>query len=85
MTVKLIYFAWVREQIGKSEEFLDLPQEVATVSDLLKYLTGLGENYAQALRFADVIRVAINQEHVEHDTAVAGASEIALFPPMTGG
>ncbi|HWD13737.1 molybdopterin converting factor subunit 1 [Pseudochrobactrum sp. sp1633] len=85
MTVKLVYFAWVREQIGKSEEHLDLPQEVVTVSDLLKYLAGLGENYAQALRFADVIRVAINQEHVEHDTAVAGASEIALFPPMTGG
>ena len=85
MTVKLVYFAWVREQIGKSEERLDLPQEVVTVSDLLKYLARLGENYAQALRFADVIRVAINQEHVEHDTAVAGASEIALFPPMTGG
>jgi molybdopterin synthase sulfur carrier subunit len=55
------------------------------VSDLLKHLTGLGENYAQALRFADVIRVAINQEHVDHNTPLADAREIALFPPMTGG
>jgi molybdopterin synthase sulfur carrier subunit len=32
-----------------------------------------------------VIRVAIDQEHVEHDAPIAGAREIALFPPMTGG
>ena len=85
MTVKLVYFAWVREQIGKQEEMLSLPDSVITVSDLLKHLTGLGENYAQALRFADAIRVAINQEHVDHDTPLADAREIALFPPMTGG
>lgn len=85
MTVKLVYFAWVREQIGKPEEVLSLPDSVITVSDLLKHLASLGENYAQALRFADVIRVAINQEHVEHDTPLNGANEIALFPPMTGG
>jgi len=85
MTVKLVYFAWVREQIGKSDESLDLPQTVKTVSDLLSHLSGIDENYAHALRFSDVIRVAINQEHVEHDTPIAGAHEITLFPPMTGG
>lgn len=85
MAVKLVYFAWVREQIGKSEEYLDLPPDVQTVADLLKHLTAFDENYAQALRFPDVIRVAINQEHVEHDTLLNGANEIALFPPMTGG
>jgi molybdopterin synthase sulfur carrier subunit len=85
MTVKLVYFAWVREQIGKPEDMLDLPASVKTVTDLLFYLTSLGENYAQALRFADVIRVAINQEHVEHNTPLGNATEIALFPPMTGG
>lgn len=85
MAVKLVYFAWVREQIGKSEELLDLPEEITTVSGLLHYLSGLNENYAMALRFPDVIRAAINQEHVEHDTLLNGATEIALFPPMTGG
>ncbi len=85
MPVKLVYFAWVREQIGKSGEMLDLPADVTTVSALLTYLASRGENYAEALRFPDVIRVAINQELAEHDEPLRDAQEIALFPPMTGG
>ncbi|WP_105421356.1 MULTISPECIES: molybdopterin converting factor subunit 1 [Neorhizobium] len=85
MTVKLVYFAWVRERIGKSEEDLDLPADVVTVNDLLAHLTTLGEEYENALQFPDVIRVAINQEHAEHDEPIAGAREIGIFPPMTGG
>ncbi|WP_105431938.1 molybdopterin converting factor subunit 1 [Neorhizobium sp. T6_25] len=85
MTVKLVYFAWVRERIGKSEEDLDLPADVITVNDLLAHLTALGEEYENALQFPDVIRVAINQEHAEHDEPIAGAREIGIFPPMTGG
>lgn len=85
MQVKLVYFAWIREQIGKSEELLELPETVNTVAGLIRHLSGLGDNYARALQFSDVIRVAINQEHVDHDTPLSGAREIALFPPMTGG
>jgi molybdopterin synthase sulfur carrier subunit len=83
--MKLIYFAWVRERIGKSEEDLELPESVKTVSDLLAWLKERGENYEQALQHPKVIRVAINQEHVDHRETIAGAREIALFPPMTGG
>ncbi|TWF56783.1 molybdopterin converting factor subunit 1 [Neorhizobium alkalisoli] len=82
---KLVYFAWVRERIGKPEEDLDLPEGVVTVADLLSHLKTLGEEYENALQFPDVIRVAINQEHVEHDEPIAGAREIGVFPPMTGG
>ncbi|WP_269931607.1 molybdopterin converting factor subunit 1 [Aminobacter sp. HY435] len=82
---KLIYFAWVRERIGKAEEDVDLPAEVKTVSDLLLWLKSRGEEFESALQHPEVIRVAINQEHVEHRETVAGAREIALFPPMTGG
>ncbi|CAN7559913.1 molybdopterin converting factor subunit 1 [Rhizobium sp. LjRoot30] len=82
---KLVYFAWVRERIGKAEEELSLPAEVVTVDDLLSHLKGLSEEYEAALQFPDVIRVAIDQEHVEHDEPIAGAREIGLFPPMTGG
>ncbi|MCJ9671111.1 molybdopterin converting factor subunit 1 [Neorhizobium sp. BETTINA12A] len=85
MTVKLVYFAWVRERIGRQEEDLDLPASVVTVRDLLTHLTTLGEEYENALQFPDVIRVAINQEHAEHDEPIAGAREIGIFPPMTGG
>ena len=82
---KLIYFAWVRERIGKSEEDLVLPDSVETVADLLRFLKARGEEYENALQYPDVIRVAINQEHVDHREKIAGAREIALFPPMTGG
>ena len=83
--MKLIYFAWVRERIGKSEEEVDLPADIRTVKDLLAWLRAKGEGYEQALLHPDAIRVAINQEHVNHKEPIAGAREIALFPPMTGG
>ena len=83
--MKAVYFAWVRERIGKAEEELDIPASVKTVGDLIAYLPTLGEDYENALQFPDAIRVAINQEHVERDELIAGAREIGLFPPMTGG
>ena len=83
--MKLVYFAWVRERIGKGEEELDLPENVVTAGDLIQYLSGLGEEYEAAFQFPQAIRIAVNQEHVEHDEPIAGAREIGLFPPMTGG
>ena len=82
---KLVYFAWVRERIGKGVEDIDLPATVKTGADLLRHLKSLGDEYAHALEHENVIRIAINQEHVEHDEPITGAREIALFPPMTGG
>jgi molybdopterin synthase sulfur carrier subunit len=83
--LKLVYFAWVRERIGRAEEEIVLPGEVRTVKDLLSWLKGRGEEYEIALEHDDVIRVAIDHEHVDHGEIIAGAREIALFPPMTGG
>lgn len=83
--MKLIYFAWVRERIGTAEEEIDLPHDVKTAGDLLAFLRTRGDGYAEALRDPKVIRVAVNQEHVDHGEAITGAREIALFPPMTGG
>lgn len=82
---KLVYFAWVRERIGKGEEIIELDPAIVTVKDLLAHLKTRGEEYEAALEYDNVIRVAINQEHVEHDASIVGAIEIALFPPMTGG
>lgn len=82
---RLIYFAWVRERIGMAEEDVDLPVGIETVADLLRWLKSRGEEYEHALQYPDVIRVAINHEHVDHREKIAGAREIALFPPMTGG
>lgn len=84
-TVKLVYFAWVRERIGVAEELVNLPPEVKTARDLLHWLKGRGDGYELALAQPAVIRVALDQEHVRHDEQIGGAREIALFPPMTGG
>jgi len=82
---KLIYFAWVRERIGKAEEEVELPADVKTVRELLLWLKSRGEEFESALQYPEVIRVAINQEHVDHREPIGSAREIALFPPMTGG
>lgn len=83
--MKIRYFAWVRERIGLAEEVVDLPAEVATTTDLLVWLKGRGEAYDWALERPEAIRVAVDQVHAAPGTSLAGAREVALFPPMTGG
>lgn len=83
--MKIRYFAWVRERVGKAEEDLDLPADVATTTDLLAWLKTRGENYEWALEKAEVVRVALDRVHAAPGTPLAGAAEVALFPPMTGG
>jgi molybdopterin synthase sulfur carrier subunit len=83
--VKLVYFAWVRERVGKPEEEIELPAAVKTVGDLVDWLTRRGEEYAHAFENPKVIRAAIDHTHVKTDATIAGAREIAFFPPMTGG
>ena len=83
--MKLRYFAWVRERIGKTEEEIDPPEGITTVAELMSWLTARGEEYAHAFENPRVVRAAIDQAHVRTDAAIAGAREIAFFPPMTGG
>ncbi len=84
--MKLVYFAWLRERIGHGEEQVKLPVEVKTIADLFDWLKSRGENYEAALQHPDLVRVALDQRHVEErDMPIAGTREIALFPPMTGG
>jgi molybdopterin synthase sulfur carrier subunit len=83
--LKLLYFAWVRERLGKAEERIDPPAGVATVGELMAWLARRDEQYAFAFENAKVIRAAIDHRHVRPDAAIKDASEIAFFPPMTGG
>ena len=83
--MKLLYFAWVRERIGKAEEDLAPPEHVKTVADLMAWLSANGENYAAAFANMKTIRAALDRTHARHDSAIADALEIAFFPPMTGG
>ena len=83
--MKLRYFAWVRERVGKLEEDVELPASVTTIADLMAWLARRGDEYAYAFENPKVIRAAIDRSHVRAETAIAGAREIAFFPPMTGG
>jgi sulfur-carrier protein len=83
--MKVLYFAWVRERVGKAEETVAPPSNVRTVSDLMQWLVARGDEYANAFATPRVIRAAIDHTHVKPDAAIAGAREIAFFPPMTGG
>jgi len=83
--VTLLYFAWVRQKVGKSEERLDLPVSVTTVGALADYLRERGAGYADAFSDLKRVRVAVNQEHVNFDAPIAANDEVAFFPPVTGG
>ena len=83
--MKIKYFAWVRERIGKAEETIEPPSDVKTVDQLIAWLAARGETYAHAFETPRVIRAAVDHAHVKQDAAIAGAREIAFFPPMTGG
>ena len=83
--MKAVYFAWVRERVGKAEEELDPPPSVATVADLIAWLASRDEGYAHAFEKPSIIRAALDRVHARHEAAIAGAREVAFFPPMTGG
>ena len=83
--MKLKYFAWVRERVGIAEEMIDPPADVRTVEELIAWLSARDDSYAHAFEKPKVIRAAIDHAHVKPDAAIAGAREIAFFPPMTGG
>lgn len=83
--VKIVYFAWVRERVGKGEEVLEPPSDVATVADLVTWLRTRGPEYVSAFAKPEVVRAALDHTHVKPSAKIAGAREIAFFPPVTGG
>ncbi|MHA1598038.1 MAG: molybdopterin converting factor subunit 1 [Alphaproteobacteria bacterium] len=83
--MKLVYFAWVREKAGMSGEDVSPPDGVADVAALIDWLKGRGAGYADAFADLRLIRVAVNQHHVDFDHPVTAADEVAFFPPVTGG
>ncbi len=83
--MKLLYFAWVRERIGRTDEEIEPPPGVSTIGELMTWLSSRGEEYAHAFADPRVIRAAMDRTHVKPEATIAGAREIAFFPPMTGG
>jgi molybdopterin synthase sulfur carrier subunit len=83
--ITLRYFAWIREKIGRAEERVEVPSDVTTIADLLVWQAARGPEFANAFAKPTIIRAAIDQRHVKSTAALAGAREIAFFPPVTGG
>ena len=83
--MKVLYFAWVRERLGRSQEEIAVPPELKTIRDLVAWLRDRDEAGRHAFADPSVIRAAADQEHVLLDHPLAGVSELALFPPVTGG
>ncbi len=84
--MKILYFAWIRERVGISQEEIDLPNDVKTVEGFLIWLKTRGEEFDYALENTSAVRVALDREHCsDFSQPLADIREIALFPPMTGG
>ena len=83
--MKVLYFAWLRQKLGRGEEQVEVPAAVTDVAGLVAWLRERSAAHAAALARMDVIRVAVNQEFARLDTPVASGDEVAFFPPVTGG
>ena len=83
--MNLLYFAWVRQKAGISEEHLNLPSGVRSVRELAEFLRARGGGYAEAFADLSRLRAAVNQEHVAFDSPIGPNDEVAFFPPVTGG
>lgn len=83
--MRIVYFAWVRERVGMEEEEIVLPETVTTAGELVDWLKERSPSHAFALEEPRAIRIAVDRVHAQADQPIAGASEVALFPPMTGG
>ena len=83
--MRMVYFAWVRERIGTGEEDVSPPADVATIAQLIDWLADRSAGHAAAFADRTRLRAARDQAFVALDTPIAGAREIAIFPPVTGG
>jgi molybdopterin synthase sulfur carrier subunit len=83
--MKIRYFAWLREKIGTPEEEVTVPPEVRTVQELIDWLKQRTPRHEAAFGNTKLVRCAIDLDFAAADTAIGGATEIAFFPPVTGG
>ena len=85
MQIKILYFARLKEVVNYSDEDIDLPDNVKTVTALKNHLALRGEHWASLFNGKQVIRAAINHELVDDMANINANDEVAFFPPVTGG
>ena len=83
--MKVLYFARLRQIIGRGQDDIMAPPEVSTVAALVDYLKAKDERIAEAFADLRTLKGAVNQKHVALDASLVGATEVAFYPPVTGG
>lgn len=83
--MKVLYFARFRQLIGRGADEMELPAGVSTVGDLVAHLSKVDNGCAAAFSNLKIVRAAVDQQHAGLDHPLAGAREVAFFPPVTGG
>ncbi len=83
--MKVLYFAWVRDKIGLDSEEFNLPSEVSTAGDLIKFFKDRGGAYAEVIGASDTVKMAVNHEYAGPSYPISNDDEVAFFPPVTGG
>ncbi|MBS1189063.1 MAG: moaD [Rhodocyclaceae bacterium] len=82
MSIQVLYFAGLKEALGRSGETVDLPTGISTVGGLREWLVAHGREPLASTRS---LRCAVNQEMAGLYAPVADGDEVAFFPPVTGG
>ena len=85
MKVTVLYFARLREAIGRDREDFDLPAGVQTVAGLRAWLNARGAPWSAAFDEIKGIRSAVDQDMVDGEAPLHEGAEVAFFPPVTGG
>lgn len=85
MKIKVLYFASLRDAIGRASEEVELPGEAATLAQVREHLAAQGEPWASGFKNLKRIRGAVNQKMAADDAPVKAGDEVAFFPPVTGG
>lgn len=85
MKIRILYFASVRESLGRDHETLELPAGIGTVGELRRWLVERGEPYATVFTPGRAIRASVDRVMAKPETVLAEDAEVAFFPPVTGG
>lgn len=83
--MKLKYYAWLRDSLGRESEEIVLPPEIRTVGMLLDWLPSQGERYKRAFEYIDVVLVSVNSRYADRNHPVRDEDEVILAPPIAGG
>ena len=81
MRVRVLFFGMLKELVGKSSDWLDLP-DGGLVRDVLEHYRSTAPQMEEALAS---LAVAVNQEYAGAETPLKADDEVALLPPVSGG